>query len=78
MTKQTMSFEENLTRLDQIVTQLEKGDTPLEDAMTQFQEGMVLSKKLEETLKDAEKTLTKIIDDNGEEQLFEEKSDENK
>ncbi|KXT79247.1 exodeoxyribonuclease VII small subunit [Streptococcus sp. DD13] len=55
------TFEENLSELETIVTQLEQGDIALEDALKAFQEGMTLSKKLQKTLNDAEKTLVKIV-----------------
>lgn len=37
------TFEENLTDLEAIVTRLERGDVPLEEALTQFQAGVALS-----------------------------------
>lgn len=34
-----MTFEEQITRLDQIVRMLEKGDAPLEESLKLFEEG---------------------------------------
>ncbi|KRL57333.1 exodeoxyribonuclease VII small subunit [Furfurilactobacillus rossiae] len=65
------TFEENLTALQAIVTKLEQGDVPLETALTQFQQGVTLSKQLQDTLDNAEKTLTKMMNDNGQEVDFE-------
>lgn len=76
MTEKQATFEENLARLDQIVNQLEQGNVPLEDALEQFKEGMKLSKILEASLTKAEQTLTKVINDEGEEVNFERDSDE--
>ena len=42
-TKQELSFEQSMQRLEQIVRLLEKGDAPLEDAMKLFEEGTVLA-----------------------------------
>lgn len=67
----TPTFEQNLTNLQAIVTQLEQGDVPLETALTQFQAGVKLSKQLQDTLDNAEKTLTKMMDENGQEVAFE-------
>ncbi len=39
------TFEESLQELEQIVTRLEQGDVPLEEALDAFQKGMVLSKQ---------------------------------
>lgn len=61
------TFEENLKELQQVVSNLEQGDIPLEKALTEFQKGIQLSSELQETLKNAEKTLTKVMQDNGEE-----------
>ena len=62
-TKKT--FEENLQDLEAIVTKLETGDVALEDAIAEFQKGMVLSKDLQKTLEDAEKTLVKVMQSDG-------------
>jgi len=59
------SFEENLAELEQIVTQLEKGDVPLEEALKQFETGVQLSQSLQKTLETAEKSLAKIIENDG-------------
>lgn len=62
-TKKT--FEENLQELETIVTKLETGDVTLEDAIAEFQKGMALSKELQKTLQDAEKTLVKVVEADG-------------
>ncbi|MGN1293152.1 MAG: exodeoxyribonuclease VII small subunit, partial [Levilactobacillus brevis] len=65
------TFEENLATLETIVAQLEQGDIPLEQALTQFQKGVALSKELQTTLQDAEKTLTTMMNDSDQEVAFE-------
>lgn len=62
-TKKT--FEENLQDLEAIVTKLETGDIALEDAIAEFQKGIALSKDLQKTLEDAEKTLVKVMQADG-------------
>ncbi|MDO4885634.1 MULTISPECIES: exodeoxyribonuclease VII small subunit [Streptococcus] len=59
------TFEENLQDLEAIVTKLENGDVALEDAISEFQKGMILSKELQKTLDQAEKTLVKVMQDDG-------------
>lgn len=66
-----VTFEQDMKNLEEIVKRLEQGDIPLEEAIEKFKQGMDLSKKLQNTLLQAEETLTKVIDDNGDEQLFE-------
>ena len=62
-TKKT--FEENLQDLEAIVTKLETGDVALEDAIKKKKKGMALSKDLQKTLEDAEKTLVKVMQADG-------------
>lgn len=69
--KAKIKFEEAMQQLEEIVTNLERGDVPLEEALEQFQKGVGLSKLCKETLQNAEETLTKMVDENGEETLFE-------
>lgn len=59
------TFEENLQELETIVAKLEQGDVTLEDAIAEFQKGMVLSKDLQKTLKEAEETLVKVMQADG-------------
>ncbi|NME32430.1 exodeoxyribonuclease VII small subunit [Lactobacillus ruminis] len=69
------TFEQQLQELEQIVSNLEKGNVPLEEAMAQFKEGIDLSNTLQKTLNDAEETLTKVINSNGEEEIYERADD---
>ena len=66
------TFEQNLSQLETIVNQLEQGDVPLEQALDQFQKGVALSKQLQATLEGAEKTLTKMMNENGDEVVLKE------
>ncbi|MDG3131713.1 exodeoxyribonuclease VII small subunit [Streptococcus suis] len=67
MSKKVKTFEENLAELEEIVTKLEQGDVALEEALTEFQKGMILSKELQKTLTEAEKTLVKVMQADGSE-----------
>ena len=58
-------FEDNLADLEVIVQKLESGDVALEEAITEFQKGMKLSKELQDTLDQAEKTLVKVMQADG-------------
>ncbi|KGG53442.1 exodeoxyribonuclease VII small subunit [Lactobacillus sp. wkB10] len=59
------NFEEELTELQTIVSNLENGDIPLEDALEQFQAGVKLSRNLNKKLTEAEETVAKLIDSDG-------------
>ena len=75
MTENNLTFEQELQMLEAIVGKLEQGDVPLEEALAQFQKGVALSKKLQETLQNAEYTLTKVINEEGQEVIFEANND---
>ena len=70
------TFEEQLAQLQQIVNHLEQGNVPLEEALQQFQEGIKLSKELQTKLTNAEKTIGHLIDDNGDEKVYEKQTDD--
>ena len=61
--KEELSFEENLTKLEQIVKDLESGNTPLDDAINKFNEAMKIAKTCDEKLKKAEESVNQILKD---------------
>lgn len=58
------TFEENLSKLENIVSKLEKGDAPLEESIKMFEEGIGLTKLLQKTLDDAEGKI-KVVSETG-------------
>lgn len=58
-----MTFEASLTRLEEIVGQLEKGDLALEDALKVFEEGVRLSKSCMKILEEAERKVEVLLED---------------
>ncbi|MCL0318393.1 exodeoxyribonuclease VII small subunit [Apilactobacillus xinyiensis] len=66
-----ISFEQNMQNLEKIVNDLEQGDVPLEEALNKFKDGVELSNKLQQTLKNAENTLAKVVKTDGQEHAFE-------
>ncbi|HJF29535.1 exodeoxyribonuclease VII small subunit [Ligilactobacillus saerimneri] len=65
-----LTFEQKMQQLEAIVSQLERGDVPLEAALTQFEKGVKLSADLKKTLDQAERTVAKVIDAQGNEIEF--------
>lgn len=63
----SVTFEEALKQLENIVTTLEKDDIALEEMIEYYEKGMQLSKECSEMLKNAEEKMTKIL--NEQEQL---------
>ncbi len=66
MVDEKASFEDNLKELEEIVEKLEKGDVPLNNAMEEFKKAMDLVKACDNRLKDAQDTIAKIVNENGE------------
>lgn len=60
-----MAFEEAMERLEEIVGQLEKGETSLEDSLSLFEEGVRLSRFCREKLDEAEKKVEMLLKDEG-------------
>lgn len=58
------TFEENMVELQEIVEKLENGDVNLDDAIEEFQKAMDLIKSCDAKLKEAEDTISKIVDEN--------------
>ena len=54
-----------MNELEKIVTNLENGNVPLEDALKEFQEGVKISRDLDKKLTNAEQTVAKLIDSDG-------------
>jgi exodeoxyribonuclease VII small subunit len=62
----TMTFEEALKRLEEIVDELENGDIPLDKSIKTFEEGSKLVDFCLSKLDSAEKKIKKLVkDDNG-------------
>jgi exodeoxyribonuclease VII small subunit len=56
-----MSFEEALAALDQVVSQLEGGQVPLEKSIALYERGDALRKHCEAKLSEAELKVEKIV-----------------
>jgi exodeoxyribonuclease VII small subunit len=59
-----MSFEAAVTRLDEIVRLLEKGEVPIEESLKLFEEGASLMKKCSDILEKAEQKVRLIMKGN--------------
>lgn len=69
-TLEELSFEQALDQLEKTVQVLEQNDVDLDQALDQYQRGVALAKICQEKLEKAEKSLTKIVNDQGEEVPF--------
>ncbi len=60
--EEKITFEDNMSKLSRIVTELEKGDIPLEKAVELYGEGVKLSAACRKQLDEAQ---IKITEDDG-------------
>ncbi len=75
MAETKKTFEQELQELETIVSALERGDVPLEEALAQFQTGVQLAGKLNGTLKNAEEAVAKVMTADGKLKTFEDSDD---
>ncbi len=59
------NFETAMSELNDIVVKLEKGDLPLDEALTAFKEGIELSQFCQNKLEEAEQTVAKMMTKQG-------------
>ncbi|CAH0260082.1 exodeoxyribonuclease VII small subunit [Erwinia aphidicola] len=57
------SFETSLQQLEQIVTRLESGNLPLEEALNEFERGVQLARAGQQTLQQAEQRVQILLSD---------------
>lgn len=61
MNQENQTFETSMTRLEQIVRAMERGDVPLEESLKLFQEGTELVRNCQKLLDDAQLQIKKIM-----------------
>ena len=61
MSKEKMSFEASMERLEQIVRAMERGDVALEESLKLFQEGTELVRSCAKLLDDAQMQIQTVL-----------------
>ena len=61
MSAKKMTFEESISRLEEIVSLLERGDAPLADSLALFEEGTKLIAACSKQLDQAEQKVVKLM-----------------
>ena len=69
MTK--VKFEDKIKELETIISELENGNTSLEDSILKYTKAMKLAKECDEELKSVSEKISKLVLDNGETEEFE-------
>lgn len=62
---QKMKFETSMARLDEIVSELEKNERPLDESIQLFEEGLKLVRACNEKLNEFETQVKDIMERNG-------------
>jgi len=65
MAEKNREFEEAMKRLEEIVSELEKGEFSLEESLEKFEEGLKLGRKCKEILDKAEARIKKLVEEDG-------------
>lgn len=60
---EVISFEQGLARLEELIEKLENGELDLDESLKVFEEGVGLSRKLNQKLDKAEKKLELLLKD---------------
>src|SRR5688572_32218659 len=62
-------FEQSLAELEALVTRLEQGDVPLEEALKTFERGVALTRQCQTALRTAQQKVEVLLARNGEETI---------
>ena len=62
-------FEQSLSELEALVTKLEQGDVPLEDALRTFERGVALTRQCQTALRTAQQKVEVLLARNGTEEV---------
>lgn len=65
----TLSFEQAMNELEQIVSQLEQGDLPLEKSLQQFERAVALSRISQQKLQQAEQKVSILLQEQNQQTL---------
>ena len=60
MKQDSITFEQSLARLDEIVRRMERGEVPLEEALKLFEEGTTLIASCSKLLDEAEMKVVRL------------------
>ena len=64
--KKAATFEQALEELEALVERLEAGDLPLEEALTDFERGVKLTRECQQKLASAEQKVRVLMEEGGE------------
>jgi exodeoxyribonuclease VII small subunit len=68
-TEKLPDFEHSLAELEALVTRLEEGDVPLEEALKTFERGVALTRQCQTALRTAQQKVEILLTRNGDESI---------
>ena len=60
-----LDFEQSMKRLETIVEELESSELSLEDSIARYEEGIQLSRRLQQVLDESEKRIERLVEKEG-------------
>ncbi|WP_293748389.1 exodeoxyribonuclease VII small subunit [uncultured Paraglaciecola sp.] len=66
---ESLTFEQSMQELETLVSKMEQGDLPLEDALQSFERGIQLARHSQQKLKDAEQKVHILTSQNSQQTL---------
>lgn len=66
---ESLNFEQSMQELETLVSKMEQGDLPLEEALQSFERGIQLARHSQQKLKDAEQKVKILTTQNGQQTL---------
>jgi exodeoxyribonuclease VII small subunit len=73
---ESLSFEQAIENLTEIVEKIETGQVPLAESLQQYEKGMAMIQHCRRILLDAEKRIEEIADNDAEEEVDEDDEDD--
>jgi exodeoxyribonuclease VII small subunit len=70
MSEKTQTFEQHMAELEKLVTRMEQGDVPLDEALKAFEQGMKLVAVCKDQLAQAEMKVEKVMNAQGDTVAF--------
>lgn len=75
--KKTVSFEDSLQELEQLVKKMDAGELDLEQSLQAFEQGVRLIRDCQQALQKAEQKVQQLMENNGELELVDFNQDDN-
>ena len=66
---ETLNFEASMVELESLVERMEHGEQSLEDSLKDFERGIALTRRCQQSLQETEQKIQQLIEKNGQDEL---------